>query len=180
MMELRQNSGEDMETYLLRADQLLAASGYADGADLGDAFFAAMVLERMDQVRYPWTFAQAKGKMTQGIIASFSDLRALLTQLAWTEPVHHRAPSAPSRSGGQQPRVPVNALETGGALVCRKCGGANHTAYECTSDKELRKCHHCGKPGHLVKGCEKKKRDRAASGKQQTAPVDVKPAQPSN
>ena len=167
MLELKQHSNEDMEAYMLRADQLLAASGKT-AADADNLLFAELVLKNMDHGRYPMAYATTRGKLLAGEIKSFAALRQTLNLLAYAEPIFNRGAQQQQQKGGGRGggRMDVNGVtqQDRPPMKCYKCGKIGHAVRQCTSSAELRECYNCKTKGHLASACTKPKTAAGGGG----------------
>ena len=139
---LRLETGEPLVKYVSRAKHLLSQLKAA-GTTMEEDELCLSVLNKL-----PGEFDMITTVLTVG--DTVLTLEDTLAKLLLVETSHQKSTSG-SKAYVARPAAPAAAYKG------QKGAGAKQKS------KEIRKCHHCGKPGHLQADCWQKQREEGAS-----------------
>lgn len=187
LINVRQQAGESMDQYFLRATRLYArATGFSDNAAM------RIVLDRARKDEWPHALAVATREVQAGRVATLAQLRACLQREALAEPRRPQQSSggAQQKAHGAQKRqaVRVAAVENSdddeedgpsshvrAAPVqqrpssrapsgnrCLRCKKSGHQVADC-KQPDTRTCFICEQKGHLCHNCPQRAKKVAAA-----------------
>ena len=174
--DIRQQPGEAMERYFLRATRLFARAGGLD-----DSTAMHLVLDRVCKSEWRYAYALATREVQAGSITTLAQLRAFLQREALAEPSKQRAsggssaPNYPAKkqsSGGykkQAVRAAAAAIESEEESVCdvsdsdsdggdgarSKKAAAAQFRDNARSGGGAARCYRCKEEGHTIAECTK-------------------------
>lgn len=188
LINIRQQSGESMDQYFLRATRLYARTNgsFSDNAAM------LIVLDRARKDEWPHALAVATREVQSGRVATLAQLRACLQREALAEP---RRSQHSSSGGGQQKAQSVQkrriaAIENGdsdeedgssssvrAAPVqqraparnrCLRCKKSGHQVADC-KQPDMRTCFICGQKGHMCRECPQRAKKVAVAAAESSA-----------